>query len=168
MTFAQRRNPLTTHFSERVSVVKRRISVAAESSYGTRGRIAASQSGRQCPSTCVTFPVMLVLNSERFFPTGPQAGEPPLVDPSATSCSRYPHAVGTVGLLNKQNNEICNMFETLMIFWNPYDFLKPLWFLKPLRFFKTFMIFWNPHDFWNPYDFFETLLLRVNCYCEIN
>jgi len=27
MTFAQRRNRLTTHFSERISVVKRRISV---------------------------------------------------------------------------------------------------------------------------------------------
>ena len=27
MTFAQRRNPLTTHFSERIPVVKRRVSV---------------------------------------------------------------------------------------------------------------------------------------------
>jgi len=27
MTFAQRRNRLTTHFSERISVVKRRVTV---------------------------------------------------------------------------------------------------------------------------------------------
>jgi len=30
MTFAQRRNRLTTHFSERIPVVKRRISVVTE------------------------------------------------------------------------------------------------------------------------------------------
>jgi hypothetical protein len=74
--------------------------VVAESPYETRAHIAASQRGRRWPRTCVTFPVMLVFDSEKFFPTKPQAGEPPLVGPSAISCSKYPHAVGCY-LINK-------------------------------------------------------------------
>jgi hypothetical protein len=73
----------------------------------------------QCPSIGVTFPVVTVFNSEKFFPTEPQAGEPPLVGHSAISCSRYPHAVGMVGLFSKQNNKICNISWKLWFFWNP-------------------------------------------------
>jgi hypothetical protein len=60
--------------------------VVAESPYGTLAHIAASQRGRRWLRTCVTFPIMLVFDSEKFFPTEPQAGEPPLVGPSAISC----------------------------------------------------------------------------------
>jgi len=35
MTFAQRRNPPTTHFSERIPVVERRISVMCKWQYTT-------------------------------------------------------------------------------------------------------------------------------------
>jgi len=38
MTFAQRRNRPTTHFSERVRVVKRRISINVLSTYISTGR----------------------------------------------------------------------------------------------------------------------------------
>jgi hypothetical protein len=71
--------------------------VVADSPYGTRARIAAPQRARQWPRTCVTFPVILVFDSENFFLTEPQAGEPPFVGPSATSCSKYPHTVGKGG-----------------------------------------------------------------------
>lgn len=100
------------HFDNALSTACIRISVkklvVAESPYGTRAHIAASQRGRRWSRTCVTFPVILYFDSEKFFPTEPQAGEPPLVGPSAISCSKYPHTVGTggrggTGLLNKQN-----------------------------------------------------------------
>jgi hypothetical protein len=57
---------------------------------------------------------MLVFDSEKFFPTKPQAGEPPLVGPSAISCSKYPHTVGTGGgggLFNKQSRKIKHFFK---------------------------------------------------------
>ena len=62
--------------------------VVAESLYGT-------QACRRGPKTCVVFPVVLVFDSEKFFPTEPQAGEAPIVGPPVSSCSKYPHTVGT-------------------------------------------------------------------------
>lgn len=59
--------------------------IVAESPYGTRAHIAASQRGRQWSGPCVTFPVILVFNNECFFPAEPQTGEPPLVGPTGTS-----------------------------------------------------------------------------------
>jgi len=37
MTFAQRRNRLTTHFSERIPVVKRRMTVQSRHSFSDSG-----------------------------------------------------------------------------------------------------------------------------------
>jgi hypothetical protein len=49
MTFAQRRNRLTTHFSERIPVVKRRIYVQASADTSSRGVL---------PSVCMSLSVI--------------------------------------------------------------------------------------------------------------
>jgi len=43
MTFAQRQNRLTTHFSERIPIVKRRISVHTRSFYLPKHRISSTR-----------------------------------------------------------------------------------------------------------------------------